>query len=82
MINRVRAVALTALVLTGSLLGGSPSSALDPSDPSLELEKGTVEGSPMSKLPAYIKRVLPTGMRPDWSPDGRALIYTEAESSG
>ena len=74
---RMRAVALTAAVLAASLLAGT-SSAFDPNDPSLDPEKATVEGSPMTDLPAYIKRVLPTGMRPDWSPDGRALIYTDA----
>jgi hypothetical protein len=69
---------MTALVLVASLLGGSPSSALDPNDPSLDTEKGTLDGSPMSDLPPYVRRVLPTGMRPDWSPDGRALVYTDA----
>lgn len=78
MITRMRAVALTAAVLTASLLAGTPSSAFDPNDPSLEPEKGTAEGSPMADLPSYVKRVLPTGMRPDWSPDGRSLLYTDA----
>ena len=78
MTMRVRTAAMAALLATVSLLGASPSSAFDPDDPSLDPEKGTLEGSPMSDLPPYIKRVLPTGMRPDWSPDGRALVYTDA----
>lgn len=75
---RVRVVALTALALIASLLGRVPSNALDPNDPSLDTEKGSLQGSPVGHLPSYIKRVLPTGMRPDWSPDGRALLYTDA----
>jgi hypothetical protein len=77
-IRRLRAIALTATVLTAALLAGTPSSAFDPSDPSLDPEKGTLEGSPVTSLPPYIKRVSATGMRPDWAPDGRSLIYTDA----
>jgi hypothetical protein len=77
-ITRLRAIALTATVLTAALLTGTPSSAFDPNDPSLDPEKGTLEGSPAASLPPYITRVLPTGMRPDWTPDGRALVYTDA----
>lgn len=75
---RVRAVGLMAVVLTSCLLAGSQSSALDPNDPSLDPEKATLEGSPTDDLPPYIRQVHPTGMRPDWAPDGRALIYTDA----
>lgn len=75
---RARAVVLLAAVLSASLLAGVPSSALDPNDPSLDPEKGTLDGSPVANLPPYIKQVLPTGMRPEWSPDGKALLYLDA----
>ena len=78
MIRRLRAVGLAAVVATAALLAGTPSSALDPNDPSLDPEKGTLEGSPVSSLPSYITRVSATGMRPDWAPDGRSLVYTDA----
>jgi hypothetical protein len=74
----LRAAAVTAVLVTVALLSSTPSSAFDPNDPSLDPEKGTLAGSPMTDLPPYIRRVLPTGMRPDWSPDGRGLIYTDA----
>ena len=78
MIRRARAVGLMAVVLASSLLAGAQSSAFDPNDPSLDPQKATLEGKPTDALPPYIKQVHPTGMRPDWSPDGRALIYTDA----
>jgi len=71
-------VALTAGALLLSLSGALPSVAVDLDDPSLDPEKNTLDGSPVDHLPPYIKRVLPTGMRPDWSPDGKALLYTDA----
>jgi hypothetical protein len=72
-------VASTALLsLLGSLLGAAPSVAFDPSDPSLDPDKNTLEGSPADHLPPYIEQVLPTGMRPDWSPNGKALVYMDA----
>jgi hypothetical protein len=78
MTSRLRVSAAAALLVVASLLGGVPSGAFDPNDPSLDPEKGTLEGSPVATLPPYIKRVSATGMRPDWSPDGRSLIYTDA----
>jgi len=77
-ISRLWALGLTAAALTAAVLAGTPSGAIDPNDPSLDPEKATLEGSPVSSLPPYIRQVLPTGMRPDWSPDGRSLIYTDA----
>lgn len=75
---RLRSAALTALALSMTLLAGSHSSALDPNDPSLDPEKATLEGSPADDLPPYIRQVLSTGMRPDWSPDGGSLLYLDA----
>ncbi len=57
---------LVAVVVAGLLLiTGAPSGAVDPNDPSLDPEKGTLEGSPADHLPPYVQQVLPTGMRPD-----------------
>ena len=69
---------LCALAVALSLLPSAPGAAFDPEDPSLDPDKNTLEGSPVDHLPSHIKQVLPTGMRPDWSPDGKALLYTDA----
>jgi hypothetical protein len=72
-----RAVLAAVMVLL-SLIAIAPSHAFDPNDPSLDPEKATVDGSPVDDLPPYIRQVLPTGMRPAWSPDGRSLLYLDA----
>jgi hypothetical protein len=43
-------------------------------DPTL----GSRSGSPLDELPAWISPLLPAGMRPDWSPDSRKLVYLDA----
>lgn len=40
-------------------------------------EAGFRAGSPMDELPAWIRPLLPSGLRPDWSPDGRTLVYLD-----
>ena len=51
---------------------------------SLDLKKGTLEGSPLDNLPPNIRLLdihLPEGgapMRADWSPDGRRLVFLDA----
>ncbi|MGH2792864.1 MAG: hypothetical protein ACRDKG_01025 [Actinomycetota bacterium] len=51
---------------------------------SLDLNKGTLEGSPLDNLPPNIRLLdirLPEGgapMRADWSPDGRRLVFLDA----
>jgi hypothetical protein len=74
----VKRAVITTVALLSSLLAVAPSQAFDPHDPSLDPEKGTLSGSPVDDLPAYIEQVLPTGMRPTWSPDGRYLLYLDA----
>lgn len=71
------AVAVTVAALALAMVSASPGGAFDPNDPSLDPEKGTLDGSPADNLPPYIEQVLPSGMRPDWSPNGKALIYTD-----
>ena len=51
---------------------------------SLDLKKGTLEGSPVDHLPPNIRLLdiqLPDGGRPmraDWSPDGQRLVFLDA----
>ncbi|MBW2268652.1 MAG: PD40 domain-containing protein [Deltaproteobacteria bacterium] len=41
-------------------------------------EIGSRSGSPLDALPEWISPLLESGMRPDWSPDGRRLMYQDA----
>jgi dipeptidyl aminopeptidase/acylaminoacyl peptidase len=41
-------------------------------------EVGSRNGSPLDDLPAWISPLLPSGLRPDWSPDGSRLAYLDA----
>ena len=72
-----RHLAAVALALLAPLLWAGPGTA-DPTDVSLDPEKNTLAGSPADHLPPYVHRVLGSGMRPDWSPSGRALLYLDA----
>jgi hypothetical protein len=45
-------------------------------------EVGTIDGSPLDDLPAHISLVVPYGQRPDWSPDGRRLLFLDGSVSG
>lgn len=76
--RHVAVIGSVAVCIMLSLLAGASSSALDLNDPSLDLQKGTLAGSPDDDLPPHIEQVLPVGMRPDWSPDGTALLYQDA----
>jgi len=39
---------------------------------------GFRDGSPLEDLPHWIRPVLDSGVRPDWSADGRRLVYLDA----
>jgi hypothetical protein len=56
------------------------------SDPALaqlvDPEKGTRDGSPLDDLPPHITLVADFGMRPDWSPDGKTLLYLDRAPLG
>jgi hypothetical protein len=41
-------------------------------------DRGSRTGSPADALPPHIRQLLPTGLRPDWSADGRRLLYLDA----
>jgi WD40-like Beta Propeller Repeat len=45
-------------------------------------EKGTRDGSPLDDLPEHIKLLSGTGVRPDWSPNGRQLVILEGAPLG
>lgn len=75
--TRGRLGAILALALVLPALWAGPSTA-DPTDVSLDPEKNTLDGSPADHLPSYVRQVLDKGMRPDWSPDGRKLVYLDA----
>jgi hypothetical protein len=75
--TRGRLGAILALALVLPALWAGPSSA-DPTDVSLDPQKNTLSGSPADHLPPYVRKVLGHGMRPDWSPDGRRLLYLDA----
>jgi hypothetical protein len=74
----VRRAVVAGTVLLAGLVASTAGHAFDANDPSLDPEKGTLSGSPADELPPYIRLVLPTGMRPAWSPDGRYLLYLDA----
>ena len=69
------------LVATSAAQASAPDrhrQSVDPHDPSLDPEKGTLDGSPADNLPPHITQVLDRGMRPDWSPNGKSLVYLDA----
>lgn len=68
-----RALRATLLLLATAL----PAAAqlIDP-------EKGTLDGSPLDDLPPHIRLVARFGMRPDFSPDGKALLFLDRAPLG
>ena len=40
-------------------------------------EIGFRSGSPLDSLPEWISPLLESGLRPDWSADGRRLLYLD-----
>lgn len=70
------------LFLSASLAVGALQVAQAHADDTLPLprpdtERGTLSGSPLDKLPANIQLISRTGMRPDWSPDQKQLVYLD-----
>jgi len=65
------------LALAGAMLVATAARAqlIDP-------EKGTLDGSPLDDLPPHIRLVTDFGMRPDWSPDGSALLFLDRAPLG
>ncbi len=40
-------------------------------------QRGSLSGSPASALPPHISQLLAAGLRPDWSADGRRLLFLD-----
>jgi hypothetical protein len=40
-------------------------------------QRGSLSGSPASALPPHISQLLAAGLRPDWSDDGRRLLFLD-----
>jgi hypothetical protein len=78
--TRVVVATATCLVVAAIVLAAAPGRAQCPghSDP----EVGTLEGSPLDDLPAHISLVVPFGQRPDWSRDGRTLLFLDGAVTG
>jgi hypothetical protein len=69
-------LALTLVVTTaGTAFAQSEGAQIDP-------EKGTLDGSPLDELPEHITLLSETGLRPDWSPDGKQLVILEGAPLG
>jgi len=67
---------VAALALSGSVaLAQGEGAQVDP-------EKGTLDGSPLDDLPPHITLLSYTGLRPDWSPDGKRLVILEGAPLG
>jgi hypothetical protein len=69
------AFALVAALLVAAAAAPSRAQLIDP-------EKGTLDGSPLDDLPPHIRLVADFGMRPDWSPDGTALLFLDRAPLG
>ena len=67
MLSSIPALALAPVVALALLLTGC----------SRATDLGILSGSPLDELPEWITPLLDSGMRPDWSPDGRRLIYLD-----
>jgi len=76
----VTRVAVTWIVAMAIVLAAAPGRAQCPGhgDP----EANTLEGSPLDELPAHISLVVPFGQRPDWSRDGRTLLFLDGAVAG
>jgi hypothetical protein len=74
-----------ALAVVTAVLVASPASATEaPPGPGVQAdpEKGTRDGSPLDDLPKHIRVLTRTGVRPDWSPDGKRLVVLHGAPLG
>jgi len=83
-LSRVRIgtlIARSAVVVAAIVFASGPgwSACVPPySDP----EVGTLEGSPLDNLPPHIELIVPFGMRPDWSRDGKTIVFLDGANDG
>lgn len=66
-------------ILVGTILLAACSAVAQPFD---DPEKGTLDGSPLDDLPPHIRLLTSFGMRPDWSPDGKRLVFLDGSPVG
>lgn len=76
MLSRPARMVLALLAAVAALAPGHAASQL------IDPEKGTLDGSPLDDLPPHIRLVADFGMRPDFSPDGRALLFLDGAPLG
>ncbi|MFZ1866805.1 MAG: hypothetical protein WAU39_21465, partial [Polyangiales bacterium] len=69
---------LMVLGLVPLLFVAAPALGQTTGDPEL----GTLDGSPLDDLPAYIRVLTDFGSRPDWSPDGERLVFIDKAPFG
>ena len=79
--------AFIGLVGVGLALLTTAPAALAQDDPNAtgsqtDPEKGTLDGSPLDDLPEHITLLSDTGLRPDWSPNGKQLVILEGAPLG
>ena len=74
----VGAVAFAVVAPPAALAQEGPNGGGAQVDP----EKGTRDGSPLEDLPPHIHLLSETGVRPDWSPDGKQLVVLEGSPLG
>lgn len=67
---------LLAVAAVSALASGRAAAQL------IDPEKGTLDGSPLDDLPPHIRLVADFGMRPDFSPDGKALLFLDRAPLG
>jgi len=61
-----------------SVVDGPPVVQVPARDPEL----GTEEGSPLDDLPDRVRQLVDLGQRPDWSPDGRQIVFLDDSPLG
>jgi hypothetical protein len=71
----------------GSDAGPAPTPYVAPSPPMEEVprgdpERGTRPGSPLDDLPPGVTELTDVGQRPDWSPDGREIVFLDDSPLG
>lgn len=77
-----RVIVLSGFVLALASLASVARIAAAAESPPGDPDRGTLDGSPLDHLPPHIELLSPVGLRPEWSPDGRALAYLDRAPLG
>ena len=70
-LRRIQVKAAPSLVVALLALTGCGSGSRDP-------EVGMLSGSPLDRLPPEVTQLTNFGLRADWSPDGRRILFLDA----